>query len=220
MQTVRGVTYLAVPSTLGLIALADPLSRLLLAHGNFDFSRLDLVSNPLIYFSIGLLGLSLVEILVRSFYALHDTRTAVEVSILQFMFVIGLSILLLDSMGASGLALATALGSTGEAAVLLLLLRGRLGGLELRKYAGFFVAVLVASVAAAATAWVVYTFGDYLLHVNDQSFPVLSRQTVYLGVRLVAGMLAACAVYYGFARLLGIADTVPVERIARRFLRR
>src|SRR5262249_57824642 len=118
------------PSTLGMILLADPLSRLILAHGSFQLDRLDLVTIPLIYFSVGLLGLSLVEILVRSFYALHDTRTAVEVSILQFMFVIGLSVLLLDPMGSNGLALATALGSTGEAVVLLLLLRPPVGALS------------------------------------------------------------------------------------------
>src|SRR5260221_12900870 len=81
--TVCGVPYLAVPSAVGIIVLADPLSRLILAHGQFDSQRIALVSTPLIYFATGLLGLSLVEILVRSFYALHDTRTAVEVSILQ-----------------------------------------------------------------------------------------------------------------------------------------
>ncbi len=220
MRTVRGVTYLAVPSTLGFIVLADPLSRLLLAHGNFDFSKLDYVSTPLIYFSIGLLGLSLVEILVRSFYALHDTRTAVEVSILQFMFVIGLSILLLDPMGAGGLALATALGSTGEALVLLVLLRGRLGGLNLGAFSRFFVAVLLASAAAALTALAVYLAGNYVLPIGDQSFPILSRSTAYLAARLLAAILAACGAYYIFSRILGIADTVPIGRIARRLLRR
>jgi putative peptidoglycan lipid II flippase len=221
MRTVRGVTYLAVPASLGMIMLADPLSRLLLAHGHFDLSRLALVSIPLIYFATGLLGLSLVEILVRSFYALHDTRTAVEVSILQFMFVIGLSVLLLDPMGAGGLALATALGSTGEAAVLLLLLRGRLGGLNLGAFSRFFVYVVAASAIAALTAWVVYTAGDYVLHIDTQTaFPLFSRQTGDLAIRLLAAILAASGMYYGFSRVLGISDTVPIERIARRLLRR
>ena len=61
--------------------------------------RLPFFWQPLVFFSIGLLGLSLVEILTRSFYALHDSRTPVEVSILQFMFVIGLSIIFLCSSG-------------------------------------------------------------------------------------------------------------------------
>src|SRR5689334_18443153 len=119
LRTVRGVVFLALPSALGLIVLADPISRLLLAHGHLNLDDLPLVTGPLIAFSVGLLGLALVEILTRCFYALHDTRTAVEVSVLQFLFVIGLSIILLQPMGANGLALATALGSNGEALVLL-----------------------------------------------------------------------------------------------------
>jgi len=107
---VRGVIFLAMPSTFGLIVLSEPVSRLLLAHGNFNPDQVPLISEPLLYFSIGLLGLSLVEILTRSFYALHDSRTPVEVSALQFLFVIALSVILLRPMGASGPALATALG--------------------------------------------------------------------------------------------------------------
>ena len=156
MRTLRGVTYLALPSALGLIVLAQPLTQFLLGHGEVDLDKIYAIWQPLIFFSIGLLGLSLVEILVRSFYALHDTRTAVEVSILQFMFVIGLSVLLLDPMGANGLALATALGSTGEALVLLLLLRPRVGGLDLRAYGGFFLNTLGASVIAALAALAIY----------------------------------------------------------------
>ncbi len=113
-RTIKGVTWLALPSSLIMIVLATPLTHLFLDHGAFDASTVPLIAQPLIFFSIGLLGLSLVEILVRSFYALHDSRTAVEVSVLQFLFVIGLSIILLQPMGAAGLALATALARSAR----------------------------------------------------------------------------------------------------------
>lgn len=218
MRTIRGVTYLAVPSSLGLIVLADPICRLVLAHGrNFDVNELGLFSQPLIYFAIGLLGLSLVEILTRSFYALHDSRTAVEVSVLQFMFVIGLSIILLKPMGASGLALATSLGSLGEALVLLLLLRPRIGaGMDLKGFWVFLLNVLAASVVSALAALFVYTLGKVVLPVTESSL----QETVKMAVRVLAAMLAACVVYFGFARFLGIDDVVPLSRIARRVLRR
>ena len=218
MRTIRGVTYLAVPSSLGLIVLADPICRLVLAHGReFDVSKLGLFSQPLIYFAIGLLGLSLVEILTRSFYALHDSRTAVEVSVLQFMFVIGLSVVLLKPMGASGLALATSLGSLGEALVLLLLLRPRLGaGMDLKGFWVFLLNVLAASVVSALAALFVYTLGKVILPVTESSV----QETLKMTARVLAAMLAACVVYFGFARFLGIDDVVPLSRIARRILRR
>lgn len=211
MRTVRGVTYLALPSSLGLIVLSDPLSRLLLAHGNFDASKLALISHPLIFFAVGLLGLALVEILTRSFYALHDTRTAVEVSLLQFLFVIGLSIDLLHPLGASGLALATSLGSLGEAWVLLLLLRPRLGGLNLKSYYVFTLNVLAASVVSALAALFVYTLARVVI-------PDLG--TVPLTLRLMASIAAATVVYFGFARFLGIDEVLPLNRILQRLTRR
>ena len=91
-------------------------------------------TGPLIFFGIGLTGLSLVEILTRSFYALQDTRTPTQVSIYQFMFSIGLSVVLLTQMGANGLALASSLAWLGEALVLLLLLRTAARGLDLRAH--------------------------------------------------------------------------------------
>ncbi len=216
MRTIRGVTYLAVPSSLGLIVLADPLSRLLIAHHAFDPNKIGLVSSPLIFFSIGLLGLSLVEILTRSFYALHDTRTAVEVSLLQFMFVIGLSIVLLQPMGASGLALATSLGSLGEAWVLLLLLRPRLGGMDLKGLGMFTLNVLAASVVAALAALFVYTLGRVVLPEEGSAI----HKTVVLAIQVFAAVGAATIVYFGFARFLGIDDVLPLSRLVRRVLRR
>ncbi|MGZ6391352.1 MAG: lipid II flippase MurJ, partial [Ktedonobacterales bacterium] len=170
----------------------------------------------LIFFSIGLLGLSLVEILTRCFYALHDSRTAVEVSVLQFLFVIALSIILLQPMGASGLALATALGSNGEALVLLLLLRPRLGGFDMKTLGIFTLNVLAASVVTALAALFVYTLGTVILPVG----PTSPRETIFLTIRLGAAILSACVVYFGFSRFLGIDDVISLDRIARRILRR
>jgi putative peptidoglycan lipid II flippase len=190
---------------------------LLLDHGSFKPGQVPLISQPLLFFSIGLLGLSQVEILTRCFYALHDTRTAVEVSILQFLFVIGLSVILLNPMGASGLALATALGSNGEALVLLLLLRPRLGGLDLRELGTFSLSVLAASVVSALSALLVYMVTvRFLLPLGSTSV----RETVYMVGRVSASILVATIVYFVFSRFLGTDDMLSPSRIARRIFRR
>ncbi|MGH2517965.1 MAG: murein biosynthesis integral membrane protein MurJ, partial [Ktedonobacterales bacterium] len=216
LRSVRGVMFLAVPSGFGLIVLSDPISKLILAHGQFDPRTVPLVAQPLIFFSIGLVGLSLVEILVRCFYALHDSRTPVEVSVLQFMFVIGLSIVLLSPMGANGLALATSLGSLGEAVVLLLLLRPRLGGLDLKELGMYTLNVVAASVVMALTALFVYTLALVVLPLHATSV----IETVDNAIRVLAAMLAAGAVYFAFSHYLGTDDVLSFERILRRFRRR
>jgi putative peptidoglycan lipid II flippase len=216
MRTIKGVTWLALPSSLIMIVLATPLTTLFLDHGSFVPSTVPLISQPLIFFSIGLLGLSLVEILVRSFYALHDSRTAVEVSVLQFLFVIGLSIILLQPMGASGLALATALGSLGEAVVLLLLLRPRLGGLNLRELGGFTLNVVAASVVAALAALLAYRVGLLVLPVQSTS----TAETLKELARVSASLLVGLGFYLGFSRFLRTDDVISLGSIARRVFKR
>ncbi len=215
-RTIKGVTWLAVPSSLIMIVLATPLTTLFLDHGNFNASKVPLISQPLIFFSIGLLGLSLVEILVRSFYALHDSRTAVEVSVLQFLFVIGLSIILLQPMGAAGLALATALGSLGEAVVLLLLLRPRLGGINLRDLGGFTLNVIAASVVAALASLLAYRVGLLVLPQVGTSLTETLRELARVLISLVVGL----GFYLGFSHFLGTDDVISLGSIARRVFKR
>ena len=215
LRATQGIIYLAVPSSIGLIVLADPISRVLLAHGQFDLRLLPLTTQPLIYFAIGLTGLSLVEILTRSFYALQDTRTPTQVSILQFMFAIGMSILLLP-WGSSGLALASSLAWLGEALVLLLLLRPRLAGFDLKALGVYILNVVAASVAMGLVALLLYYVMLIALPIGVTS----KTETIKEIVRLVVAIIGAAGVYFGVSHFLGTDDVLPLDRIVKRVLRR
>jgi putative peptidoglycan lipid II flippase len=212
-MTLRGMIYLAIPSAFGMAVLAGPVSRLLLAHGNWK-GGVGIVSTPLIYFSFGLIGLAADEILVRCFYALHDSRTPVYVNLANLGFVLGLSYILLQPMGASGLALAFALGAVGEAPVLLLLLAPRLGGVDLRALGVFLLNVLAASLVTALSALFVFTLLGLLVHQTTSA----ALNTFFLAVQLAIGIGAGIVVYFVFSRFLGIDDAFPLERFTRRFL--
>ncbi|MGH2627600.1 MAG: murein biosynthesis integral membrane protein MurJ, partial [Anaerolineales bacterium] len=75
----RGVVFLSLPASVGLILLRRPLTALLFERGAFDASSTDLVAWALLWYAAGLVGHSLVEILSRAFYALQNTRTPVLV---------------------------------------------------------------------------------------------------------------------------------------------
>jgi putative peptidoglycan lipid II flippase len=218
MRTVRGIIYLAVPASLGVMVLAEPITRVVIGHGReVDLGKLPLTYVPLIFFGIGLTGLSLVEILTRSFYALHNTRTPVQLSILQFMFGIGLSLVLLVPMGSGGLALASSLAWTLEALVLLLLLRPYLPGFDLRGLGIFLLNVVAAGVVTALTALLIYTVGsNTVLPVGQTSFTTTINQIVLL----VLAVLAGTGVYFGVSRFLGLEEVSYLTRIARRIIRR
>lgn len=72
---------------------------------------------------IGLLSHCLLEVVIRAFYARQDAKIPLIATFLRTLLFIGLSIILLNPLGAIGLALADSLAVTLETGILLWLLR-------------------------------------------------------------------------------------------------
>ena len=126
--TLRVILYLTIPASVGLAVLAEPIVRLLLERGQFTPESTALTVGALRFYALGLLGQATIEIVTRAFYALHDTLTPVAIAALAMALNLGLALALREPLGHRGLALALALASVVEAALLLLLARRRLGG--------------------------------------------------------------------------------------------
>ncbi|MDF1519835.1 MAG: murein biosynthesis integral membrane protein MurJ [Brevefilum sp.] len=135
-STLRAVLLLAIPASVGLILLRTPLVAALYQRGAFTDRSTELVAWALLWYAAGLVGHSLVEILSRAFYALHDTRTPVIVGVGAMGLNIGLSLLfsaVFEHVGwlpHGGLALANSLATALESMVLIFLMRRRLQGLN------------------------------------------------------------------------------------------
>jgi putative peptidoglycan lipid II flippase len=135
-STMRSILLLSLPAALGLILLRVPLVSILFQRGAFDQRSLELTAWALLWFSVGLVSHSLLEIVVRAFYAMQDTRTPVMVGAAAMGLNVIFSLTLpgvftsLGWMPHGGLALANSLATTLEVGVLLLLMRKRLNGLQ------------------------------------------------------------------------------------------
>lgn len=151
--TLRAILFLSIPASAGLFVLRLPLIRLLLERGAFGSGSTAAVAYALAFYSWGLVAHAVVEITARAFYALHDTLTPVLVGLAAMTLNIGLSLALRRPLQHGGLALANTVATGLEMAVLLMLLRRRLGGLEERRVARATLrAVLVSGVMALALA--------------------------------------------------------------------
>jgi putative peptidoglycan lipid II flippase len=134
--TLRGVLLLTIPSMLGLVLLRVPLVQLLYQRGDFTAQSTQLVAWALLWYSVGLVAHSVVEVVSRAFYALYDTKTPVIVGVSAMVLNLGLSFLfswlfkLAGWMPHGGLALALSVSTTLEMIALLAIMRKRLAGLH------------------------------------------------------------------------------------------
>ncbi len=135
-STLRGVIFLALPASIGLILLREPLISMLYQRGEFDARAVQLVAWALLWYAAGMVGHSIMEILTRAFYAQHDTKTPVMIGMVAMGLNVVLSILfarLFASIGwmpHGGLALANSFATALEAAVLFIVMRRRLNGID------------------------------------------------------------------------------------------
>lgn len=165
--TLSAILLLSIPATAGLITLRFPLIRFLYEGGEFTAHSTQLVAWALLWYTAGLVGHCLVEILARSFYALQDTKTPVTVGAvamgLNVVFSFAFSALFAQLGWAphGGLALANSLATALEATALLILIQRRLGGLrETSVLIGALKAVLAAVIMSVILwGWLHWTQG-------------------------------------------------------------
>jgi putative peptidoglycan lipid II flippase len=96
-----------------------------------------------------------VRIIVAAFYSLQDTRTPAISAAVAVTANILFSLMLMSPLGASGLALATALAGMVNGGILVAVLNRRLGGVEWSSVGRSAVRVMVACIPlAVACLWV------------------------------------------------------------------
>ena len=190
-SALRGVILLSVPATAGLILLSVPLITFLYQRGQFTSQTTQQVSWALTWYASGLVFHSILEVLVRAFYSMHDTKTPVLVGAAAMTLSIGLSLVFstlfrnIGWMPHGGLALAVSVSTALEVSALILLLRNRLAGIHGSKVArGFGVALLSAIIMSAVLlGWIQLT--------HSHSAALVTLGGVVLGGAVYAAVLAA-----------------------------
>jgi putative peptidoglycan lipid II flippase len=158
-DSLRGVLLLSIPAAIGMILLRRELVVLVYQRGEFTDYSTELVAWALLWYGAGLVGHSVVEIMSRAFYAMHDTKTPVFVGIAAMSLNIVFSLIfsaLFSRIGwlpLGGLALANSLATGLEMVVLLVLMRRRLDGLHGRKILRACMQAGFASLVMMITLW-------------------------------------------------------------------
>ena len=159
-SALSGVLFLSIPAGIGMAAVGQPMVELLFQRGAWTATDTAGTAWALAFFSVGLAGHTVLEVLVRAFYALHDTWTPVKVGTATMLLNIALSLALIRAFGYptstdfahgpfGGLALAMSIATALESSTLWALLRRRVGGLDERRVLGGAARTLLASLVMA-----------------------------------------------------------------------
>ena len=162
--SLRGVILLALPASIGLMLLREPLISFLYQRGKFDEHDVQLTAWALLWYAAGLVGHSIMEILTRAFYAQQDTKTPVIIGTIAmglnvvFSFWFSSLFARIGWFPLGGLALANSLATALEATALFIFMRRRLKGIE-----GSYIArgFLQASIATMAMGGVLFLWLNF-----------------------------------------------------------
>ena len=158
-HALRLTFLLTVPASVGLLVLAEPICRLIFEGGQANPLDTQQTAGALFYYAFGLCGFSAVKIATDGFYTFNDTRTPAIVSLCTVGLNILLNYLFIYRLGFDhrSLALSTSCTITLNFLALLLLLRGRAGGLGLSGIWLLLIKLALASAVMGCACWWSYT---------------------------------------------------------------
>jgi putative peptidoglycan lipid II flippase len=171
-EAISSINLLVLPTTIGAMIFAEPIVRLLFGRGAFDANAISMTSYALFFYSIGMIGFGLREILSRTFYSLQDTKTPMINAAIAMTINIILNIILSKFLGIGGLALATSISAIFCTVLLFTSLRKKIGSFGMKSITISFIKILCASLAMGVIAKVSYN--ALLKNVNANFSLILS----------------------------------------------
>ena len=191
----RLVVLIALPATIGLMLLAEPLLITLFQNQNFPVGDVVSSAGSLRAYAVGLLAFMGVKIFAPGFYARQDTATPVRIGVVAMSANMVLNLLFyLGGWAHIGLALATSLAAYLNAGGLLLMLK-RAGVFRFHPgWPRFLFQILLANVIMMVfvfyglgswSAWLEWSVFEQIVRLI---FLVFAGIMIYLAVLFVTGM--------------------------------
>ncbi len=197
-RSVRVVLFLVMPLSVAMLLLRAQIVRIVLGTGSFNWEDTVMTLDVLGVLVVSVFAQSLVPLLARGFFAMHDTKTPMISSVIAIAANIALALLLGPRMGVMGLALAFSAGAIVNFVILLGALHNKLGGLRDGETLMAVFKISVASMAAGVA--IQLTKSPVAALVDMQKFSGIFTQ------------FAACAIA-GAAVYLVVGKVLRVEEI-------
>ncbi|MEI7928448.1 MAG: murein biosynthesis integral membrane protein MurJ [Verrucomicrobiales bacterium] len=210
---IRLVTFLVLPSALGLCFLAEPIISALFEHGRFSPENRLVTAAALRGYGIGLLAYSWLKVLQPAFYA-ADRRW---VPMLVSFFAIGMSVtsnwyfVVVRGMGVEALALTTSIVATSNFVILYVVMSRMTSGLETRS---LLVLITKLVIAGAAMAGVCVAANHFVF----RDLSTMSALTRIAGLSVVIPI--AGTIYFALSKLMKVEEAGEFLALVRKRIRK
>ncbi len=136
------------------LALSKPIISIVFEGGAFTAEDTAITGTALFYYSFGMVGYAVCEVLNKSFYALSDGRTPMITSVIGIAVNFAAAALLVGvfKAGIGGLALASAISSLAIALCLIVMINKRRSGVITKAFIINMIKILVCGAVAFAVA--------------------------------------------------------------------
>lgn len=229
--------FLTLPLAVTLIVLRIPIVRLVYGTKIFDWDATVQTGVVLSVYAVAIVTQTLMSILSRAFFALHDTKTPVTISFIGLgLLVIG-DFLLVRGFGLPVWALAASFGFSTlvEAIILVVLIHKRIGNIVNKS---FFIHLIKIAGAVATSGFVMF----FLIKIFDRSvwvkqlsflsgraltsyfpfenFVLDTRYTVNVLILTVVVFIIGLLIYLGLSLLFRVEEAGYFLRVVKKFVLR
>jgi putative peptidoglycan lipid II flippase len=193
INALNQVLYLSLPAGMMLLILRLPAVRLAFGARSFPWEATLLTGRVVALFAISVFAQAAIQILVRGFYALSNTRIPFVLGSIAVAVNVALSFLLVYdfNLGVMGLALAISLTSGLHLLLLFWRLQRILGGFSWEEFWLPAIKMVSATVITGVFLWVPFRFLDRFIFNTTKTIELvgLSLVTGLIGI-LVYGLLS------------------------------
>ena len=128
-NSIKASLLFIIPMSVGMALISSDIIQLIYQRGEFTAHSTMLTSKALLFYSIGMIGYGLMEILNKAFYAMQDSKTPMKTSVVAILLNIILSLTLVKYMGYTGLPLAASITSIVIAVLMIAMISKNVNGL-------------------------------------------------------------------------------------------
>lgn len=218
--------FLTLPLSAALIVLRIPIVRLIYGTKIFDWDATVQTGMVVSVYAVAIVTQTLMSILARAFFALHDTITPVKISFIGLGLLVVGDFLLVRGFGLPVWALAAsfAFSTYVEAIILLILIDRRIGSVINKSFWLHVIKISIATLTSGAAMFFLIKFFDkwYWLKqttsIPFEKFVLDTRYTLNVLILTVISFLIGMLIYLGVSLLLRIEEAGYFVGVLRKFI--